>query len=137
MNNLSSYYGLVDVRIKASDKDLPVSRINIWIFVTTKSISQLSLTLYLPSEPKSWPFLSGITAGIGSSLFSATFLISSAFEDVEAMGLWLDFLTFFAGGCCWSRDVGAKDVDVAETRTIHVKLLLILLANLWFLFESI
>ena len=25
MNNLSSYYGLVDAKIRASDKDLPVS----------------------------------------------------------------------------------------------------------------
>jgi hypothetical protein len=27
MNNLSSYYGLVDAKIRASDKDLPVSEI--------------------------------------------------------------------------------------------------------------
>ena len=26
MNNLSSYYGLVDARIRASDKDLPVKK---------------------------------------------------------------------------------------------------------------
>ena len=27
MNNLSSYYGLVDAKIRASDKDLPVQRV--------------------------------------------------------------------------------------------------------------
>jgi len=38
MNNLSSYCGLVDAKIRASDKDLPVTEIlgKIWLFSANK-----------------------------------------------------------------------------------------------------
>ena len=36
MNNLSSYCGLVDAKIRASDKDLPVSKSTIWSWLYYK-----------------------------------------------------------------------------------------------------
>ena len=38
MNNLSSYYGLVDTKIRASDKDLPVTALR-------AALDQLSIPL--------------------------------------------------------------------------------------------
>ena len=36
MNNLSSYCGLVDAKIRASDKDLPVPRVHCYFFTNKK-----------------------------------------------------------------------------------------------------
>ena len=40
MNNLSSYYGLVDAKIRASDKDLPV--------LIKLTVSQFSVLFFAP-----------------------------------------------------------------------------------------
>ena len=47
MNNLSSHFGLVDAKIRASDKDLPVQSLNVEQIVKWKSIADTSISIAL------------------------------------------------------------------------------------------
>ena len=50
MNNMSSYCGLVDAKIWASDKDLPASNTKFWFF--------FSAVAYADTNDYHWPLLS-------------------------------------------------------------------------------
>ena len=59
MNNLSSYCGLVDTKIRASDKDLPVSLTDSNIVVKSGEILGTSLVKKVFSDPKCILYVGG------------------------------------------------------------------------------
>ena len=60
MNNLSSYCGLVDAKIRASDKDLPVRLFKRFVYLeisakTVKSVSKVSHSILHSCETIRYP----------------------------------------------------------------------------------